>query len=122
MELYRIFHREPLSCIIPQFVRLEGTVGGRILSAVRCSSLMRSIVSFELDDDCILPSIINADGLFFPQSIQLTHIRITLNEFDDCVYLLNQLGSQLCSFTISIVHVHLHKVDMSQIISVSNIF
>ncbi len=122
MELYRIFHCEPLSCIIPQFVRLEGTVSDRILSSVRCSLLMRSIVSFELDDDCIFPTIIDANGLFFPQSIQLTHIRITLNEFDDCVYLLNQLGSQLCSFTISLVHVYLHKVNMSQIISVNNIF
>ncbi|CAF5108719.1 unnamed protein product, partial [Rotaria sp. Silwood1] len=65
---------------------------------------MRSMVSFELDDDCILPNIFY-DREFFPQSIQLTHIRITLCYFEDCICLLKQLGQQLDSFIVSIVYV-----------------
>jgi hypothetical protein len=122
MEIYRVFHSVSLSCVIPQFVRLEGSVGDRIISTVRCSTFMRSIVSLELDMYCILPDVMNPDGLFFPQSIQLSHIQITLNEFDDCVHLLTQLGSQLCSFAVSIVDVYVQKADIiSQISSVSNI-
>ena len=65
---------------------------------------MRSIISFELDDDCILPKLANNDELFFPQSPHLTHIRVTLRFFDECIHLLNQLGSQLHSFTVSLVN------------------
>ncbi|CAF4270237.1 unnamed protein product [Rotaria sordida] len=60
MELYRTFRRsKPLLPIIPQFARQDGRIGSRILSTVRCSPLMRSIISFELDDDCILPVVSN---------------------------------------------------------------
>ncbi|CAF4256206.1 unnamed protein product, partial [Rotaria sordida] len=48
------FRRELLFSIIPHFVRLDGHFGKRILSTLRHSSLMNSIVSFELDDDYIL--------------------------------------------------------------------
>ncbi|CAF4270243.1 unnamed protein product, partial [Rotaria magnacalcarata] len=61
---------------------------------------MHSIVSLELDDDCILPDIFNEDGLFFRELIHLTHIRITLFRFKHSICLLNQLGSQLCSLAI----------------------
>ncbi|CAF4061155.1 unnamed protein product [Rotaria sordida] len=103
MKHYRIFRRsKPLLPIIPQFVRLEGYIGSRILYTVRCSPLIRSIVSFELDDECILPIVSNPD------------------EFDECVSLLSQLGSQLCSLTISIVYVYVENVDIiSQIGSIS---
>jgi hypothetical protein len=121
--LYRTFRREPLMSLIPQLVLLAECIVDKSLSAIRYSSLMRSIVSFELDDDCILSQGFDPDGLFFPQSIRLTHIRITLNYFRDCVRLLNELGSQLCSFTISVVYVrHDDKFDtISQIASVSNV-
>jgi len=122
MEIYRVFHNVSLSCVIPQFVRLEGSVGDRIISTVRCSTFMRSIVSLELDNDCILPDVMNPDELFFPQSIQLSRIQITLDQFGDCVHLLTQLGSQLRSFAVSIVDVYVQKADtISQISSVSNI-
>ncbi|CAF1294371.1 unnamed protein product [Rotaria sordida] len=120
MVVYSVFRRQPLCSMIPQFVQSYDCFGGmQGLSDLHCSSLMRSIVSFELDDDYILPHLMNSDGLFFPQSIQLTHIRITLREFDLCVYLLSQLGSQLCSFAISILFVSVHKVNISQIASIS---
>ncbi|CAF1230576.1 unnamed protein product [Rotaria magnacalcarata] len=120
MEIYRVLHSESLSCFIPQFVRIEGSGGNRIISTVRCSTFMRSIVSLELENDCILPNIINPDGLFFPQSIRLSRIQITLNRFGDCVRLLTELGTQLCSFAVSIVHVYLQKADIiSQISSIS---
>ncbi|CAF3246221.1 unnamed protein product [Rotaria sp. Silwood2] len=120
MVVYSVFHCQPLCSIIPEFVQSYDCFGGmQVLSDLRCSSLMRSIVSFELEDDYILPYLFNSDGVFFPQSIQLTHIRITLREFDLCVYLLSQLGSQLCSLTISIFCVYVHKVDISQIVSIS---
>ncbi len=124
MDFYRSCRRgKALYPIIPQSVRQDRYIGSGRLHTIRCSSLMRSIVSFELEDDCVLPDLVISDRLFFPQSIQLTHIRITLNEFNDCVCLLSQLGSQLCSFTISIVYVYVYKVDViSQIGSVSTIY
>jgi hypothetical protein len=82
---------------------------------------MRSIVSFELDDDWFLREIFNDDGLFLPQSIQLTHIRITLHRFEHCVRLLNQLGSQLYSFAVSIIYVYPSGFDISEIKSVNDI-
>lgn len=105
MEIYRVFHSDYLCCVIPQFVRLEGSIGDRIITTVRCSTFMRSIVSLEVDNDCILPDVMDPDGLLFPLSIQLSHIQVTLNKFGDCVCLLIQLGSQLCSFAVSIVYV-----------------
>jgi hypothetical protein len=83
---------------------------------------MRSIVSFELDDNFVLPNVLNDDGWFFPQSIQLTNIRITLYYAVHCIGLLNKLGSQLCSLAVSVMYVTVPYVGiLSQIESVSNI-
>jgi hypothetical protein len=80
---------------------------------------MHSIVSFELDDACILPSIFDDRGLYFPQ---LTHIRITLCYFDHCICLLKQIGSQLHSFAVNIVYVDSTSfLRIYQIPTVSNI-
>ncbi len=73
---------------------------------------MPSIVSFELHDDCILTNIFNDDGLFFPESINLTHIRIILFQFEHCICLLNQFGSQLCSFVVNVMFVSVPDVDI----------
>jgi len=70
---------------------------------------MRSIISLELDKDCILPRLVSDDDLFFPQSPHLTHICVTLRRFDDCIHLLNQLGSQLQSFAVSLVITRLQR-------------
>jgi hypothetical protein len=83
---------------------------------------MRSVVSFELDSDWLSPSIFNDRELFFPQSIQLTHIRIRLCYFDDCICLLKQLGQQLYAFIVSIVYVDGTEFRLiCKIPSVSNI-
>jgi len=92
-----------LFSILPQLFGYENTAPGPTISAFRRSRFMRSILSFELDEDCILPRLDSDGDLFFPQSPHLTHIRITLREFDDCIRLLNQLGSQLQSFAVSFV-------------------
>ena len=84
---------------------------------------MDSVVSFELDYDWISPIIFNDHELFFPQSIQLTHIRIRLCYFDDCICLLKQLGQQLYSFIVNIVHVDGTQLSLIyKIPSVSNIY
>ncbi|CAF1467634.1 unnamed protein product [Rotaria sordida] len=81
---------------------------------------MRSIISFELDEDCVLPRLVSDDDLFFPQSPHLTHIRVTLRYFDDCIHLLNQLGSQLYSFTVSLVYSSIRESNMiSRMTSIS---
>ncbi|CAF1116750.1 unnamed protein product [Rotaria sordida] len=102
--IYSIFRDWPLVSTVPHFVRLNGSGSDEVLYSFCSSILMRSIVSFELDDGCILPNIFY-DREFFPQSIQLTHIRITLCYFEDCICLLKQLGQQLDSFIVSIVYV-----------------
>ncbi|CAF2904111.1 unnamed protein product [Rotaria sp. Silwood2] len=110
----------PLFSIVPQLVYFDKTEGSRILSVLRCSPLMRSITSFELDDDCMLPDALKDDGLLFAHSSQLTHIRITLCRFDHCIRLLSQLGVQLYSFSVSIVQIVIGDVDiMSRMVLIS---
>ncbi len=120
-NVYSILRHIPLFSTIPQFVLLNNNDSARILSKFLCSSIIRSIVTFELDDDCVLLDVFNDSWLFFPQSIQLTDIRVTLFQFDHCICLLNQLDFQLCSFAVSIMNVSLPNVDiLSKIKSVSN--
>ncbi|CAF2895674.1 unnamed protein product [Rotaria sp. Silwood2] len=119
-NLYGISRYNPLFSNIPQFVIMNKSSSARILSTFLCSSVMHSIVSFELDDDCILLNMFNDDSLFFHESIHLTHIRITLYRFEHCICLLNRLNSQLCSFTVNIMFVSLPNVDiLSEIKSIS---
>jgi hypothetical protein len=63
---------------------------------------MRTIVSLELDDNCTFQIFPVEGGLLFSQSPHLTHIRIALLRFEDCVRLLSQLGKQLRSFCVTI--------------------
>jgi hypothetical protein len=100
--------------IVPEMIGLNKTICQQILSTLRCSSLMRSVVSFELEDKCVLSSKPNDDELCFSQSIQLTHIQITLCQFD-------QFGSQLQSFSVTLIHLGLFNWRMSEITLVSNI-
>ena len=84
---------------------------------------MRSVQSFELDDNCILAQRLHDNQLRFGQVIRLTHLRISLWNFDQCVHLLNQLGSQLHSFTVTIGYVFENEPNITpEIISVSEIF
>jgi len=81
---------------------------------------MYSIISFELDPDCVVSISPSDEGLFFSQSPNLNHISITLSQFHDCVHLLNQLGSQLYSFAVSIIHVRLSEKFDAQMPLVSS--
>jgi hypothetical protein len=81
---------------------------------------MRSIHSFEFDHNAALLVPVNHEKLFFAESSYLTDVSITFREFPDCVRLLNQLGSKLHSFAVSITHVYRGDEDIiSQIESVS---
>ncbi|CAF1352910.1 unnamed protein product [Rotaria sordida] len=104
--IHSILRNAPLLSIVPQFFQLSETISNQILSSFDSSSFMRSIVSIEVDDGYMLSNIFNDHKVFFPQSNQLTHIRITLCYFEDCVGLLEQLGTQLYLFNVSIVYVN----------------
>ncbi len=71
-------HGRCLFSVLPQLSAIDMMDSSLTISAFRCSRFMRSIISFELDEDCILPRLVNDDDLFFPQSSCLTHIRVTL--------------------------------------------
>ncbi|CAF3926498.1 unnamed protein product [Rotaria sp. Silwood1] len=81
----------------------------RQILAFLYSRFMRFVISFELDKDYILPTLVNDDNLFFPQSSHLTHIRITLRYFNDCILLLNQLGAQLHSLSVSVTLINIRQ-------------
>ncbi|CAF1442490.1 unnamed protein product [Rotaria sordida] len=111
MKHYRIFRRsKPLLPIIPQFVRLEGYIGSRILYTVRCSPLIRSIVSFELDDECILPIVSNpenADIISQIESISCPHLKqLTMKiyqniiHYEECIVSLLQRFSNIEYLTL----------------------
>jgi hypothetical protein len=73
---------------------------------------MRSVQSFELDDRCMLVESLGDDELRFDQVIRLTHIRISFFDFNQCIHLLNQLGSQLHSFTVNIEYISEYDRDL----------
>jgi hypothetical protein len=83
---------------------------------------MRSVQSFELDENCMLTTALGDDILRSDQVTRLTHIRISFSDFDQCVDLLNELGSQLQSFTVNIGYVSDYAPSSSSNIrSVNNI-
>ncbi|CAF4264743.1 unnamed protein product, partial [Adineta steineri] len=112
-------HQTPLFSIVPQFVFIEDKLINPVFSVIRCSPIMRPIHSFAFDNDAALGIPVNHDKLFFAQSSYLTHISITLCKLSDCVRLLNQLGSAVHSFTVSMRTVYLgDEINMSQIESI----
>jgi hypothetical protein len=96
---------KPLFSIAPQFFPLPNYSLGAKLSVLRRSSLMRSVQSFEQDDNCILTERCDDYKLRSDEVIRLTHLRISFWNFDQCVHLLNQIGSQLHSFTATIAYI-----------------
>ncbi len=116
-------HERPLFSILPQLYFFENTALEQTISTFWHSRFMDSIISFELDEDYVLPKLKADDELFFSQSPHLTHIRVTLHCFDDCIRLLNRLGSQLHSFAVSLVHTSiLESNTVSQMTSVNICF
>jgi hypothetical protein len=81
---YQLSRGLPLLSTVPQLVRLNESAS-EILYTFCFSSIMRSIVSFEIDDTCILPSAFADHASYFLQPNQLTDIRITFQYFNHCV-------------------------------------
>ena len=81
---------------------------------------MRSIQSFELDDTCCLADYVGNNQSRFDQASRLTHIRISLCHFQECLLILNQLGSQLCSFTVTVTDVGEHEFFLSSLTRLVN--
>ena len=114
--------RKPLFSIVPQLSLLVCSNLGENLSALCCSSMMRSVESFELDDNCFLTGRFLYGQLGFDQVIRLTHLRISFWNFNECLYLLKQLSSQLHSFSVTIGYICEEQPDLiSKIRSVSKI-
>ena len=122
---YQMCHpemRKPLISIVPQFLRLPNISLGKDVVTLFRSSLMRSVRSLELDDNCILDTTFNDNRLSLPQADRLIHIRISFWRFDQCVNLLIQLGSQLHSLIVTIASLTEYQdILNSEIRSVSNI-
>jgi hypothetical protein len=121
--MFSLTTRKPLFTIVPQFFILPNCSLGEKVATLCHSSLMRSVQSFEVDDNFILAQTLRDNQLRFDQVIRLTHLRISLWNFDQCVHLLNQLGSQLHSFTVTLGDVFENEPNISpEIISVNEIF
>jgi hypothetical protein len=114
--------RKPLFSTMPQFFPLPSYGLGKKIATLYRSSLMHSVQSFEMDENCILLENFYSNGLLFAQTNQLTHIRISFWDFGQCVHLLNEIGSQLHSFTVTITRVFEHQSHLNtEISSVNNI-
>jgi hypothetical protein len=111
----------PLFSDIPQVMDIYYEFDDLLLRFYRSSPIMSSINSFEFDPDCVVTIPRSNKELYFPRSHNLTHLSIGFREFHDCVNLLNQIGAQLHSFDVKIMHVCLsEQLDLSQISLVSN--
>ena len=75
------------------------------------SSFMRSVQSFELDDDYILNEIPD-HPVCYDRLVQLTHLRISIWCIDQCLDLLSRLGTQLQSFAVTIATVFGNASDL----------
>jgi hypothetical protein len=83
---------------------LKFSLGEEVATLCR-SSLMHSVQSFELDDNCLLAGMLDENELHFGLATRLTHVRISLWDFSECVRLLNEIGPQLHSLTVTIASV-----------------
>ena len=114
-------HDKTLFSVLPQLYFIDQTDPRRKIPAFICSRFMRSVISFELDEDCVLPTLLK-DELYFSQASRLTHIRITLRYFNDCIHLLKQLGKQLHSFGVSFTNINIKKYRIIWQIESVNIY
>ena len=83
---------------------------------------MGSVESLKLDDNCGLFETFYDNQWCSNQVIRLTHIRISFWSFKTCLYLLEQLGQQLHSFSVTIGCICDEQSELiSKIRSLSNI-
>lgn len=95
----------PLVPVLAELFDLDDTASNPFLSFIHCSSFMHSIVSIELDDNCVFRVQPSDEELFFPHSHHITHVSVTLSQFEHCVELLDQLGKQLQSLSVTVAYV-----------------
>ena len=76
-------------------------LGGKITTFLS-SPLIQSVQSLEIDDRCIFTYRIVEDSVGFSLATRLTHLRIGLWNFFTCIDILNHIGSQLQSFTVTV--------------------
>jgi hypothetical protein len=111
-----------LFSLAPDFFDLKEPVSEWFLSFINCSSFMHSIISIELDDDCVFAVRPSEEGLFFPQSPHLTHVRLALYGFDHCVRLFNQLGGQLHSLSMTLLNVNRSRTQILSEVALASSF
>ena len=107
--------------LVPEFFQFPDDILSRLLSVIHCSSLMHRITSIELDENCVFPSHVKQEGLWFPESPHLTHLRMAFKRLDGCIRLLHQFGEQLHSLAITVRDVlRSETYDISDITSASS--
>lgn len=112
---------EPLFSIIPEFVDIGDELFTRVVNIVNCSPVMCTTVSLDLNENCVFRIFPMEEGLDFSQYVHLTELRIGLYRFDDFVRLLNQIGKQLISLSVTIGHIsHLEHCPTPSMTSVSH--
>ncbi|CAF1406142.1 unnamed protein product [Adineta ricciae] len=93
---------QPLFTIVAHcFFLPEFSIGEHLTKLCR-SSVVRSVRSLEVDDCCSLINSFRKGERYFTDVPRLTHIRLSLLDFYQCVNLLLELGPQLHSLVITL--------------------
>lgn len=95
----------PLFSIVPEFVDIGDECFNRVVIILNCSPIMRTIVSLDLDENCVFRTFPMEDGLDFSPYVHLTELRIGLHRFEDFLRLLSQIGKQLQSLSVTLGNV-----------------
>ena len=85
--------RNPLCTVVPQFFAMPVHSISRKITTFLCSSLIQSVQSLEVDDNCIFVEILAKGTEGFSLATRLTHLRIALWHLFHCIDLLNHIGS-----------------------------
>lgn len=105
--------RHPLCAVVHEIFTIPTDGVGKKIVTFLCSSLIQSVQSLEIDDNCAFVAIITKGTAGFSLATRLTHIRIALLDFPECVRLLNHIGSQLQSFIVTIASVNTYEPHSS---------
>jgi hypothetical protein len=107
---------------VPQLYYLNDTIFDQLASFIHELPIINSIISLEFDENCGISIVSDESRLCFCHLRNLTHISITLMRFHYFIDLLNQLGSQLHSFTVGFINVfRREEQDVLQIASVGKL-
>ncbi|CAF1309438.1 unnamed protein product [Adineta ricciae] len=96
------WRKRPLYTIVLQWFLFPSSLVSEQINELCYSTMMRSIQSFQLDDNCCLSMCFRKGERRFREVPRLTDIRMSLLDLEQCIHLLLELGSQLRSFTVTI--------------------